>query len=234
MVTNRNAKLIGLLFILLTQACRQEASLDDLYLKGFSAISEGDVEKFDEILNSDIDVGLYYVGPDSTAEKHSFGLTLLHWAARKGRVDFVQKLLEEGADPYVLDQNRKLPIQLAIKNEHYEVCEVFKKFAVTQDEDMLKRRLIIEALLRWRDQITLRGLTINASPAQRDLIAALQLHGFSEMDEGMSVNVTVKKENDSKYSYKVEEIEDSEGYIGGELRKVWGYWVIDNLVSADY
>jgi len=80
-----------------------------------------DAAKFDRVdeLNSYLkdDIGYLY-------ERDHFKQTALHWAAKRGYKEIVEKLLSKGRSTNLFDMNKRTPLYLAVINGHTKVLEV--------------------------------------------------------------------------------------------------------------
>ncbi len=98
----------------------QEPEQDDFFEELFDMIREGKVELFYDFLNmiEGVDLG-------SILDRE--GNTLLHLAAQLGRADFVQRLIQAGANINTLNQAGDTPAVLALHAEHFHVVQLFTR-----------------------------------------------------------------------------------------------------------
>ena len=57
-------------------------------------------------------------------EKDHFKQTALHWAAKRGYKDVVEKILSKGKSTNLFDNNNRTPMYLAVMNGHHHILEV--------------------------------------------------------------------------------------------------------------
>jgi ankyrin repeat protein len=63
--------------------------------------------------------------PEAINEKYEgFGETLLHYAARYGRIDIVEYLISKGADPNATDGARNTPLHDAVGSGNIQIIKL--------------------------------------------------------------------------------------------------------------
>ena len=57
-------------------------------------------------------------------ERDHLSQTALHWAAKRGYIELVEKILSKGKSTNLYDMNKRTPLYEAVINGHYKVIEV--------------------------------------------------------------------------------------------------------------
>ncbi|CAL4063322.1 unnamed protein product, partial [Meganyctiphanes norvegica] len=124
---------------------------DELLDKG---LKNHDFRRFKEILN-DLDNS---EEDKSSILEEDYGKTLLHYACNNGLTDFVQELINHGADPMKADKtNLNCPILYATRKGYFKIIEILTTAMESEDK--------IEDGLKQVDQ---RGETVLHKVAKRE------------------------------------------------------------------
>ena len=71
-------------------------------------------------------------GADVNYRSEYDGYTCLHWASRKGDLEIVKTLLNNGANLNVLNNKKESLLDVAKANNHEDVCDYLKKVMATE------------------------------------------------------------------------------------------------------
>lgn len=121
-------------------------------LKLIEAVKNGDIENTEDLLNSGEDI----------EQKDDYGWTALNWAAGKGYVSIIEKLLAAGADIANVGRDKRTAYQIAIAAMHLESASILQQAGVNLNKALRPycKAYVISKLREFSDwQDSLSDLT---------------------------------------------------------------------------